>query len=272
VHINVHMHNVNYVICLWYHVTMDTCTYCILFILSSNHSLTQSTLSYIQGRATGGTTGHRRGGKSGRGGTNLVDDYADSVDSSHDVRMAKEKSSSSSANAISSAIPEVHQKLLILLHSLKYANVVGVIDEEFRPDYLALRKEALPPTYPPLNLSDHGKVWKILAYNNSDWHYFYPSSGGSIWCRTREIRHITNLPAFRENVDYFRTEQNLLEFVENQFVAHGDNYDKFVEFAEEVYSSKKRTSLITREEYLALPLGQVPTPRINPRDAPSIHI
>ena len=184
-------------------------------------------------------------------------------------------SSSSSTNAVSSAIPETHQKILTLLGSLTYANPPGThIDDDFRPDYLALRQAALPPNYPPVNLGEAGKVWNILSANNDEWHWFHETGplGGVIRCRTQEIiGPKTKLSTFRENIDYFRSETDFLEFVEGQFLAHGDNYDKFIELSEAVYSTKKRAYVISKEEYLELTGTQVSTPPIKTRDALSIH-
>ena len=173
-------------------------------------------------------------------------------------QKSKSSSSSSSAsNAISSPIPENHQRLLTLLGSLKYANRAGtLIDEEFRPEHLALRAESLPPFYPPLNLSHFGSVWKVLAANNTEWHWMYGPLG-DIHCRTREIGPRTDLSKFREHIDYFRSEKDLLEFVHGQFLAHGDNVKKYVEFAESVFSSKEKTYLISKEEYVELTGTQV---------------
>ena len=189
-------------------------------------------------------------------------------------------STSSSSNAISSAVPEEHQRLLTLLDSLKYSNSAGTrIDEDFRPDHLALRQEALPPFYPPLNLSQFGSVWKVLTANNSDWHWIFAGPmGGTIYCRTREIGgRKPNLSTFRENVDYFLTQEDLLEFVQGQFLAHDDNYENFVELAEAVYSSKEKTYSISKQEYAELTGAQVSSHHItthplNPQNTPSIYI
>ena len=94
-----------------------------------------------------------------------------------------------------------------------------IIDEAFRRDHQGLIAAATLPTgpFPPLHLGHFGTIWKMLAANNDNWHWIYGALG-SVRCRIRGIRTERDLPRFQENVDYFRSEEALLQFIHGQVV------------------------------------------------------
>ena len=55
----------------------------------------------------------------------------------------------------------------------------------------------------------------MLASHNESWHWIYGALG-SVRCRVRGIRTERDLPRFTENVDYFRSEEALLQFIHSQ--------------------------------------------------------
>lgn len=71
-----------------------------------------------------------------------------------------------------------------------------------------------------LDFYDFGKVFNILSRANNEWRYFYTRD--TVWyTRHDKITHKKSCNGFIENVDFFKEEDKLLDFIHRQFTSRG---------------------------------------------------
>ena len=123
-----------------------------------------------------------------------------------------------------------------------------LIDDDFRPDYQALRAMILNRNV-AVDFERSGQVFRVLCEINRSWHWMY-SDLGTVYCRTREIQSMKDLREHKEGVHYFLTDTALLLFVSSQFAAHGDNIDLFQSNSEYVPAKPQKTKRKLNEKVL----------------------
>jgi Cdc6-like AAA superfamily ATPase len=96
-----------------------------------------------------------------------------------------------------------------------------LINDDFRPDYQALRAIVVAQGSSVLNLGNAGQLFRKLCEVNPRWHWIYAGLA-TVYCRTREIKGTRDLEDFEEGADYFMGEESFKAFVHGQFEAHGD--------------------------------------------------
>ena len=119
-----------------------------------------------------------------------------------------------------------------------------LINYEFRGDYEALLANLLSGS--PIELTAN-KVNTFFMATNSSWHWIYAKLGEVI-CRTRGISKDKDLVNFEENVDFFRSKDDLLVFVEDQLMAHGHDTTVLMNHAQLVADAANEVDSDSEEE------------------------
>jgi hypothetical protein len=130
------------------------------------------------------------------------------------------------------------------------------IDDDFCSDRETLLKMVVSPSYLPLDLSNHGEVYKAITSKNSKWCWSYGAT--TTLCRSHDIQSDIRSKGlkdtqFEEGQDYFfkpeeSGESSLLIFVHGQFLAHGDDLSGLLAIG-------KRSSSVQGEAGGATPAG-----------------
>jgi hypothetical protein len=98
------------------------------------------------------------------------------------------------------------------------------------------------PGRPPLNVKVFKEVYNALKNRSKSWNYIYGDMNEPIYCRVEGLKKSKDLKDFAEGLDYFRTEEALLQCIHDAFKKNGHDIDIQAELCTEVDQSDSQSS------------------------------